>query len=380
MKQSLWALALIALLTAQPSQAQTIGLDLAALNLCLYGDCEAGGAYAAHKWGWPNPATLPVGTTPHIDRGVFFSGGHFFVNVGDMNADVESGTMTVVWAPFVFQVNGVKGTGGGYVRQGPIKDLRIKVKLPVIRTALGVDMGAFGVPGLSLGVLGALPIVESDVEATITSLNLRVAKVKERRDVDVTVGAHYRTGHMDWFSVGAYVNGASFGDEATVFELNTFQFVDTKTTTNAWFTRVGVSILPLYGLDQLTGDIPKEHAVKHSPAFQMLSEITLSADWEHRNITAPGEGTRDQDIGYFRLDTLLLPDAWNILHPTIRPYGIVGVDTLGGYGLGVGLYGNPDGWLSWLSVDLGYSSRPLAPSFGNNVDVYAVTGSVVIPF
>lgn len=366
---------LLLVITPTITSAQKIGLDLLSLNPCLYGDCEARGSYAADPWGWPNPATMTYSLN-YVKRGVFFSGGHFFVNAGDMNADISSGTMTVAYDPFVFQVNGVKATGGGYVK-GPVPGVRLNVNMPVIRAAAAVDLDRF-VPGLSVGLLGALPVVDSKINVTLVPLSrLPVARIKEARSVDITGGAFWHGGHRDWLMLGAYVNGASFDDKGRYFDPSTFTFVNDESTSNAWYARVGASFLPYYGYGQLMG---QHYAVptRNESMKELLSEIRLGIDWEHRNLTVPAEGTRDQDIGYFGADFRALPDYWNVLHPLVRPYGIVGVDTMGGWGAGLGLYGNPDGLLGWLSVNLGYSSRPLTPSFGRT-NTFAVSASVSIP-
>jgi hypothetical protein len=90
------------------------------------------------------------------------------------------------------------------------------------------------------------------------------------------------------------------------------------------------------------------------------------------------EGTRKKDIGYFGADLRVLPDAWNPVSQYARLYLIAGADTTCGWGIGPGLYGN--GALQWLSVNLAYSSRPLAKSLGDRVDIWAVGVSAAVPF
>ena len=62
LQSSLYLLPLLwlAFALAPAANAQQIGTDIAGLNLCLYGDCEARGAYAADPFGWANPGTMPV--------------------------------------------------------------------------------------------------------------------------------------------------------------------------------------------------------------------------------------------------------------------------------------------------------------------------------
>jgi hypothetical protein len=62
---------LVVLLSCATAHGGGVSTDITALNLCMYGDCEARGSYAADPYGWANPATLPVGTLPHLDHGVW---------------------------------------------------------------------------------------------------------------------------------------------------------------------------------------------------------------------------------------------------------------------------------------------------------------------
>jgi hypothetical protein len=111
---------------------------------------------------------------------------------------------------------------------------------------------------------------------------------------------------------------------------------------------------------------------------QFLNEVRLGADLEYRNITVPNEPTLSREKGYFGLEAPLLPDAWNPASDYMRVYVIGGADTDAGWGLGAGLYGN--GPLEFFSCNPAYSSRPLAKSLGNRLNVWAATCAVALPF
>jgi hypothetical protein len=48
-------------LAGQAAASHELGTDLASLNFCMYGDCEARGTYVADPYGVYNPANMVVG-------------------------------------------------------------------------------------------------------------------------------------------------------------------------------------------------------------------------------------------------------------------------------------------------------------------------------
>ena len=76
------ALALVLGLTTPASGHHLIGTDLAALNFCMYGDCEARGTYAADPFGVYNPAVMVVGAAQHLPHGAALSGSYYNVGIG----------------------------------------------------------------------------------------------------------------------------------------------------------------------------------------------------------------------------------------------------------------------------------------------------------
>ena len=344
--------------------AQSIGTDITGLNLCLYGDCEARGAYTADPYGWVNPATLPVGTLPYVQRGLFASGSYFRLNAGGVGADVESGTLTVVTSPVVLQVNGVYAETSGQPRTVPA-DLTFRTRFVRLAGAIDLDRTTPHIPGLSVGVLGSLPATNSDLKLSANGLTL--VRATEDREVDLTLGVHWRGGERNWFMAGAFVNALRDPVTTDALDLNSFETVRTHGTTNAWFTRAGISLLPF---------VPMGLPSDGSAAAEWLAEVRLASDVAVGNITVPGEGTRQSETGYFGADARVLPDAWNPVSRYLRFYWIGGVDTDGGWGQGLGFYGN--GPLEWLSCNPAYSSRPLAPSLGHRVNIWSATCSVML--
>lgn len=347
--------------------AQPIGTDITGINLCLYGDCEARGSYAADVYGWPNPATLPFGTLPYVKRGVFVSTGYFRLNVGEVSADVESGTATLAYDPFLFQVNAVYGEADGRPASLP-NGINLRLRTRIVRLAAAVDLGrtSFGAKGLSLGVIGALPDLESNSRVTLGSLDLM--KTTEKKEVDLTLGLHWRGGKKDWFAVGAFVNAVRNHVTMDGLDFTTGPFHEFGVT-NAWFTRAGVSVLPF---------VPLNLANEATPLGELAREVRLGADFEHQNIAVPMEGSRRRQTGYFGLDARVLSDAWNPLSDYVRFYVIAGVDTNAGWGAGPGIYGN--GPLQFLSCNPAYSSRPITESLGKRLDVWAASCSITVPF
>jgi len=347
--------------------AQKIGTDIAGLNLCLYGDCEARGAYAADPFGWANPGTMPAYALQFVLRGVLLSPSYFRLNVGGVGIDIESGSLTVVADPWVLQVNVIYAEGGGAVRSLPGVDLSSRTRS--VRLAAAIDLGrsALQLTGLSAGLLFGVPVMDSDLRLTAGGFTL--VDSREDHDLELVPGVLWRTGQRDWFSVGALLNVVRNHETTTVTDPFTLATTQQRGTTNAWFPRVGVSILP---------SVPFGLAEQSSPVGELLGELRLAADVEHQNISVPGEGTRRRDTGYFGVDARLLPDAWNPVSDYLRVYVIAGVDTEAGWGLGAGLWGN--GAWEFLSCNPAYSSRPRAKSLGDRVDVWSATCSAVVPF
>jgi hypothetical protein len=347
--------------------AQKIGTDIAGLNLCLYGDCEARGAYAADPFGWANPGTLPVLALPYLPRGVLLSPGYFRLTAGGVGIDVETGTVTVAADPWLFQINAIYAEGAGAVRSMPGVDLSLRTRN--VRLAAAIDLGrsALHLSGLSMGLLFGVPVMGSDLHLTAGGFTL--VDSREDHEIELTPGIHWRGGEREWFGVGAVMTAVSNHVTASLTDPASLITTQQRGTSNAWFPRVGVSILP---------SVPFGLAEQSSPVGELLGELRLAADVEHQNISVPGEGTRRRDTGYFGVDARLLPDAWNPVSDYLRVNVIAGVDTEAGWGLGAGLWGN--GAWEFLSCNPAYSSRPRAKSLGDRVDVWSATCSAVVPF
>ena len=188
---------------------------------------------------------------------------------------------------------------------------------------------------------------------------------KENRDVDLTFGLHWRGGARDWFMAGAFLSALRDHVTTDGVDLATLTPFRQVGTTNAWFARAGVSLLPF---------VPLQLAEGSSPTSELAGEVRTAIDVEHKNIAVPGEGSRKDYTAYFGLDARLVPDAWNPISGYLRFYGIAGVDTNGGWGTGLGFYGN--GPLQFLSCNPGYSARPLTESLGDRVKVWSATCSL----
>ncbi len=355
----------VAVCVVRVAVAQQIGTDISGLNLCLYGDCEARGTYAADPFGFTNPATQPVGTLQYIPRGVFVSGSYFRLNVGGVGLNIESPSVTVAADPWVFEVNVVYAEGGGAARSLPGSDLSLRTRL--VRLAAAVDLGrtALGITGLSVGLLAGAPGTTSDVR--VSSSGITFVDSRESHEVGLTAGAHWRGGHRDWFGVGAFVNAERHHESTQALDPATLTTMQQHGVSNAWFARAGLSLLPF---------VPLELTEEAAPVSELLREIRVAADVEHRNISALGESTRARQSGYFGIDARLLPDAWNPVSDYLRVYLIGGTDTDGDWGMGAGLYGN--GVLEFLSCNPAHSSRPLAKSLGDRVDIWSATCSLAV--
>ncbi len=349
-----------------PAAAQHLGTDIAGLNLCLYGDCEARGSYAADPFGMANPGTLPAGVLAFLPRGVFFSGSYFRLNAGGVGLNIGTGTLTAALDPWIFQVNVIYAEGGGGPRSLPGVDLSTRTR--VIRLAAGVDLGrtSLHLTGLSVGLLAGLPVTNSDLRLSASGFTF--VDSREDHEIGLTPGVHWRAGERDWFSLGAFVDAERSQETTSFTDLTTLESGRERAKSNAWFARAGTSMLPF---------VPLGLAGKDSPMRELLGEVRLGADLEYRNITVPNEPTRSDERGFFGVDARLLPDAWNPVSDYLRVYAIGGVDTDAGWGVGAGLYGN--GVLQMLSCNPAYSSRSLAKSLGDRVDIWAATCSVALP-
>ncbi|MGD0948843.1 MAG: hypothetical protein ABSA52_15635 [Candidatus Binatia bacterium] len=362
-----WLAAIVLGLISNAATAQHLGTDIAGLNLCLYGDCEARGSYAADPFGMANPGTMPVGVLRYLPRGVFVNNSYFRANVGNVGLHIESPGVTLAADPWIAQVSVIYAEGSGAVRSLPGVDASLRTSM--IRLAGAVDLGrtALHLTGLSVGLLAGLPATSSDLHLSTQGFNF--FNSHENHRVGLTGGVDWRGGDRDWFSVGAFVDAEHHHETTHTTDPTTFERTCERASTNAWFARAGLSLLPF---------VPVGLARGSTPAAEWLGEVRLGADLEHRNISVPNETTRAQEKGYFGLDARLLPDAWNPASDYLRVYVIGGVDTDAGWGLGAGLYGN--GPLEFLSCNPAYSSRPLAKSLGNRVNVWAATCAVAVPF
>lgn len=360
-------LASILLVLRSYTLAQHLGTDISGLNFCLYGDCEARGSYAADPFGLANPGTMPVGVLTYLPRGVFVSNSYFRVNAGGVGLHIESPSITLAADPWIAQVSVIYAEGGGAVRSLPGVDLSLRTRL--VRLGGAVDLGrtALHLTGLSIGLLAGVPGTNSDVH--LSAEDFTFIKSRDDHEIGLTGGAHWRTGERDWFNLGAFVNAERHRETTWSTDLTSFETIREREVTNAWFARIGLSVLPF---------VPAGLAQSPTPAGEWFGEVRLGADLEHRNIAVPNDHTRAQEKGYFGLDARLLPDAWNPLSQHARLYIIGGVDTDAGWGLGAGVYGN--GPLQFLTCNPAYSSRPLARSLGDRVNVWAATCSVALPF
>ncbi len=351
---------------AAPAVAQQIGTDLAGLNLCLYGDCEARGSYAADPFGWTNPGTIPGFIFSYIPRGVLVSPSYFHLNVGGVGGDIESGSFTFASEPVVFQANVIYAEASGSVRSLPGINLSSRIRSVRLAAALDMARTPLNLPGLGIGLIFGVPGTDSDLH--LDAGGFALVESHEHHELELTPGVCWRGGRSDWFGVGAMLNVVRNHETTTSTDPFTGMTAVQHGTTNAWFPRAGISLVPF---------VPLADAEPSTPAGEFLTELRFGADFEHRNISVPGEGTRKKETGYFGLDARVVPDAWNPLAQHLRVYLISGVDTDTGWGIGAGLYGN--GPLEFLSCNPAYSSRPLAESLGDRVAIWSATCSAVIP-
>jgi hypothetical protein len=358
---------LVFVVLATPAAADHgVGTDLAALNLCMYGDCEARGSYAADPYGMYNPGVLTVGAAAHIPRGLILSGSYFNLDVGGVDGDVGLGVATFTYMPVVFQVAAAYAEVRGAVRPLPGVDMSFRTR--PVRLAAGIDAGrVLGLGGLSLGLAGVVPGTESDLR--LKAGGATFVKSTETREVELIPGVHWRTGEQDWFMAGAFLDVTRNDVSARGVDPVSGNPLRRSGTLNSWFARAGVSFLPFVPLGLTEGD---------STRAQWLSWLRIGTDVEYRNISVPDEPGEKATIAYFGADGPLLPDPLNPLAGWVRPWVIGGVDTGGGWGVGAGAYGQ--GWLAPLGCNAAWSSRPLTEFLGDRVESFAVTCSVMVPF
>jgi hypothetical protein len=360
-----WIAFLLAALVTPAAAHHGVGTDLAGLNICLYGDCEARGTYVADPYGMYNPGVLTVGAAAHVPRGVIVSGSYYDLDIGGVDGDVGLGAVTLSHMPVVFQVVAAYAEARGAVRPLPGVDMSFRTR--VVRLAAGIDAGRlFGLSGLSLGLAGVVPGTDSDLR--LNAGGTTFVKSKETRQVELIPGVHWRTGEHDWFMIGAFLDVTSNDTMAQGLDPVSGGMLRRSGTLNSWFARTGVSLLPFVPLGLTEGG---------SPRAEWLRWIRVGADVEYRNISVPDETGEEATIAYFGADGPLLPDPLNPLAGWLRPWLLGGVDTRGGWGIGAGAYGR--GWLAPLGCNVAWSSRLITRFLGDRVESFAVTCSVVVP-
>lgn len=358
---------LLLVVLATPAAAHhELGTDLASLNLCMYGDCEARGSYAADPYGMYNPGVLTVGAAAHVPHGVIVSGSYYDLDIGAVDADVGLGAVTLAYMPVVFQVVAAYAEARGAVRPLPGVDMSYRTR--VVRLAAGIDAGRLlGLRGLSLGLAGVVPGTGSDLR--LKAGGATFVKSKERREVELIPGIHWRTGERDWFMAGAYLDVTSNDVSAQGLDPVSGNPLRRSGTLNSWFARAGVSLLPFVPLGLTEGS---------SARAEWLGWLRFGTDVEYRNISVPDEPGEEATIAYFGADGPLLTDALNPLAGWVRPWLLGGVDTRGGWGVGAGAYGR--GWLAPVGCNVAWSSRPITEFLGDRVEAFAATCSVMVAF
>jgi hypothetical protein len=348
-----------------PAGAGGVGTDLSSLNLCLYGDCEARGSYAADPWGFYNPGTLALAVHNRlIPRGVVPSSSYFHLDVGGVAGDLGSGVVTGAWEPVVVQVATAYAEAEGPVEGLP--GVSMTFRTTAVRLAAGFDAErVLGLRGLCLGLAGVVPGTASDVG--LSARGRRFSHSEETRDLELIPGFHWHGGERDWLMLGGIADVLRNDVSTQGFDPATGRPFRSEGTTQTLFARVGTSLLPFVPLRLADAGL----------RAQWLSELRLGIDVEYRNIAVPGEGTTDGATAYLGVDGPLVPDTWNPLARWMRLWVLGGADTRGGWGIGAGLYGA--GALRFLGCNPAYSSRPLTRVIGDRVDTFAVTCSAMLP-
>jgi len=360
------ALAFVCFFVSTAAGHHAIGTDLSSLNLCLYGDCEARGAFAADPYGVYNPAIMTVGAAKHMPLGMIVSGSYYDLDIGAVDTDIGVGVATLAWEPFAVQIAAATVEAQGAVRPLPGVDMSFRTR--AVRLAVGMDAErTLGLRGLSLGLAGVVPGTTSNLRLSMRGRTF--VRSEERRELELVPGVHWRAGARDWFMAGAFFDVLRNYVESIGLDPITGTPLHRHATTNTWFARAGVSVLPL---------VPLGLADDDSPRARWGRSLRVGVDVEYRNLAVPDEEPTDGATSYFGIDALLLPDDWNPLAAWVLPWVIGGVDTNGGWGVGAGLYGQ--GPLRFLGCNQAFSSRPLTEFLGERVEALAVTCSAMAPF
>lgn len=353
-----------ACVAATPAAAQPkIGTSLNSIWLWAHGDCDTIGACAGSQWGVTGAAQASGMTKPLVEDGygIFPSYSHYFINIGPgIDAEFDSGTLTLAGKGLAFSVNIIKASGGGSIPGDVPGGLSLIADFTQVRATLAGHLGELAsadsfFQGLHIGVMGSLPGIDNRLRLEAPGLGLQLADVRQERARDLTFGVFKKWhGKWDGLSVGAFINTARLHEETNTLDLVSGDQLLTKANSYINVGRVGGEASPakLLGIDA-------------SSLFGRLvrPDTTINADYEHRNLTTHGEGTVNQDIGYVGIN-YFLPDA--LLGPMARCFDFVpiaGVDTNGGYGAGGGVY--PKISCQWpVSLNVGYFDRPLPGDLG----------------
>jgi hypothetical protein len=360
------AVLVVLLATGGPAAARGLGTDLASLNFCLYGDCEARGTYAADPWGLYNPGVLALAVHNRmLTRGVALSGSYYHLEVGGIGGNIAAPVVTAAIEPAVFQVATAYAEADGPVRALPGVDMRFRTT--AVRLAAGIDAErTLGIPGLCLGIAGVVPGTTTDVNLSVAGR--RFSHSEETRALELIPGVHWHGLERDWLMIGAFADVLRNDVTTDAIDPTTGRAFHLVGTTNSLFARVGTSVLPF---------VPLRLADGAGARAEWLSAMRLGIDVEYRNIAPPGEGTTDGATAYFGMDVPLVPARWNPLAQWMQPSVLAGTDTRGGWGIGAGLYGA--GVLRFLGCNPAYSSRPLVEVIGHRVDTFAITCTAMIP-
>jgi hypothetical protein len=243
----------------------------------------------------------------------------------------------------------------------------MRFRTTAVRLAAAVDAErTLGIEGLSLGIGGTVPDTESDLR--LAAGGRTFVHSIETRELEIIPGAHWHTGRRDWFMIGSFVDMTRNHVDTEGIDPATGGSLRSKGTTNIWFARAGLSLLPF---------IPLGLADDASVRAEWLGEFRLGVDVEYRDVAVPGETSVRGAAGYFGADAPLLPDSLNPLAKWVGVSMLGGVDTRGGWGLGTGIFGR--GKLAFLGCNQAYSSRPLTQYLGNRVAALAITCSLMLP-
>ena len=361
-------------LRAEDKSVPSIGTDIArvAISQPYYADASAMGAEAGYEWGFRNlPHLLTL--LDYVDQGGFVSASRFFLNVGPTSADITSST--IAWVdkksmprlPYGLLVQVVYAEASGGARELPAL-VKLKLYTRYVRLGGAVYLGQIVFPGLAVGIIGALPVTESDL--LIKVAGMEVLRSIDEHKLDLLMGMSWRGGTANWLSLGAFANLVENDLLTKGIDLATFKPLNLKQTTSSQLVRFGVGARPAVPLGLVNGD---------SPGAELARNFLFLADAEYLGIGVPDEGAHKFTTGYFGVNFRPLPDAWNPFSDFVRFQAYGGVDTDGGWGAGDGLWPNEHGPLSWLTIDSSYNTRPIAPSFSKSVDTWSVSAAITLP-